>query len=178
MRYLLLLACLISPLSFAQVDLDKIQDLKAVQFNDGRIVTSGLPREAEFEQLNQAGIELVINLIPSGNSSGHDNEAKLVEKAGMQYQQIEVDWQQPTVANVEQFFDIMAANKDKNILLHCAANYRASAFYYLYLLQQGQTDSAAFKQRTMQPWGELSQSLQEYPQWDVLIDTVKANIAQ
>ena len=158
MRYLLLLACLISPLSFAQVDLDKIQDLKAVQFNDGRIVTSGLPREAEFEQLNQAGIELVINLI--------------------QYQQIEVDWQQPTLANVEQFFDIMAANKDKNILLHCAANYRASAFYYLYLLQQGQTDSAAFKQRTMQPWGELSQSLQEYPQWDVLIDTVKANIAQ
>ncbi len=173
MKFILLLISLISPLALAQVTPDKLQDIKAVQFNDGTIITSGLPSEAEFSLLQQAGVDLVINLIPTGNASGHDNEAELVAKTGMQYQQIDVDWQQPTTANVEQFLGIMEANKGKNILVHCAANYRASAFYYLYLLEQGQADSAALKQQTMQPWGDLSQSLKEYPQWDKLIDTMK-----
>ena len=162
-------------MAIAQIAPDNLTNIKAVQFNDGTIITSGLPSKAEFPALQQAGVELVINLIPAGNSSGHDDEASLVANTGMQYQQIDVDWKQPTVANVEQFFAIMDANKGKNILIHCAANYRASAFYYLYELKQGKADSVEFKQQTMQPWGDLSESLVEYPQWHELIETVKTS---
>ncbi|MCL1051944.1 protein tyrosine phosphatase family protein [Shewanella abyssi] len=175
MRFIFLLASLLSSMAIAEVANENLQDIKAVQFNDGSIITSGLPTKAQFPALQQAGVELVINLIPVGNSSGYADEASLVTSAGMQYQQIDVDWKQPTVANVEQFFTIMDANKGKNILIHCAANYRASAFYYLYELKQGKADSVDFKQQTMQPWGDLPQSLAQYPQWDDLIETVKAN---
>ncbi|MFT5788707.1 MAG: protein tyrosine phosphatase (PTP) superfamily phosphohydrolase (DUF442 family) [Shewanella sp.] len=175
MRFLFLVASLLSSMAVAEIAPQQLQNLKAVQFNDGSIITSGLPTKAEFPALQQAGVELVINLIPKGNSSGHDDEASLVTSTGMQYQQIDVDWKQPTVANVEQFFAIMDANKGKNILIHCAANYRASAFYYLYQLKQGKADSSDFKQQTMQPWGDLSQSLAQYPQWNDLIEAVKAD---
>ncbi|PKG56889.1 MULTISPECIES: protein tyrosine phosphatase family protein [unclassified Shewanella] len=174
MRFIFLLASLLSSIAVAEIAPRQLQDLKAVQFNQGSIITSGLPTKAEFPILQQSGVELVINLIPKGNASGHDDEASLVTSAGMQYQQIDVDWKQPTVANVEQFFAIMDANKGKNILIHCAANYRASAFYYLYELKLGKADSIDFKQQTMQPWGDLSKSLVQYPQWDALIETVKA----
>ncbi|WOT05546.1 protein tyrosine phosphatase family protein [Shewanella youngdeokensis] len=157
----------------ANIDVNKLTSIKAFQFNNSNIVTSGLPTETQFAALQQAGIELVINLIPKNNPNSHNDEASLVTRTGMQYQQIDVDWQRPTVANVEQFFAIMDANEGKNILVHCAANYRASAFYYLYELKQGRTDSVEFKQQTMQPWGDLPQSLAAYPQWKALIDAIK-----
>jgi protein tyrosine phosphatase (PTP) superfamily phosphohydrolase (DUF442 family) len=47
----------------------------------------------------------------------------------MEYVHIGVDWNKPTREDVEQFFKVMDANQDKDILIHCAANYRASAFY-------------------------------------------------
>ncbi|MCL1094016.1 protein tyrosine phosphatase family protein [Shewanella kaireitica] len=176
MRLIILLTSLFSTIAIAAVSPEKLQEIKALQFNDDNIITAGLPTESQFPLLQQAGVELVINLIPVGNPSGHDDEADFVANTGMQYQQIDVDWQQPTLENVEQFFAIMDANKGKRILIHCAANYRASAFYYLYELKQGHADTDDFKQRTMQPWGKLSESLAEYPQWNTLIETVKQEL--
>ncbi|MEZ9821980.1 protein tyrosine phosphatase family protein [Shewanella sp. 10N.286.45.A1] len=176
MRLMIILASLFSSIAIAAISPEKLQQVKALQLNDGSIITAGLPSESQFPLLQQAGVELVINLIPVGNPNGHDDEADLVANAGMQYQQIDVDWQQPTTANVEQFFAIMDANEGKNILIHCAANYRASAFYYLYELKRGKADNLDFKQQTMQPWGDLSESLAEYPQWNTLIETVKAEL--
>ena len=165
---------LFSSLTQAAISTDSLQDIKAVQFNSDTVITAGLPSKAEFEKLASAGVEVIINLIPDGNSSGHTDEASLVNNVGMQYEQISVDWQQPTMTDVEHFFDIMDANANKDILVHCAANYRASAFYYLYQIKQGVADSLAYKQQTLAPWGDLTQSLQEYPQWNTLIETVKA----
>ncbi|MCL1145471.1 protein tyrosine phosphatase family protein [Shewanella marinintestina] len=178
MRFILLLTSLLSPLAFAAITPDALQQVKDVQFNSDRVITAGLPTQSQFKALQESGVELVINLIPKDNQMGYANEAELVKQAGMDYAQIDVDWKQPTVANVQQFFAIMDANQDKQILVHCAANYRASAFYYLYQLTRGQSDSKAYQQQVMAPWGELSTSLQEYPQWQVLIEQVKSDIAQ
>ncbi|QYJ87264.1 protein tyrosine phosphatase family protein [Shewanella mesophila] len=152
-----------------------LSDIKAIKLNSDTIITSGLPTTEQFDVLKQAGIDLVINLIPNDNPNGHKNEAELVAKAQMQYAHISVDWQRPTLADVEQFFTIMDANKDKDILIHCAANYRASAFYYLYeSTQLTHTDNQAI---TMSPWGDLKSSLAEYPQWQALIEAVKHKYA-
>ncbi len=174
----LLSTALVANLAQAAISPTSLQDIKAVQFNSDTVITAGLPTKAEFEQLASAGVEVVINLIPNGNSSGHADEASLVNNVGMQYEHISVDWQQPTMTDVEHFFDIMDANADKDILVHCAANYRASAFYYLYQIKQGAADSLAYKQQTLAPWGDLTQSLQEYPQWNTLIETVKSKYQQ
>ncbi|MCL1139896.1 protein tyrosine phosphatase family protein [Shewanella pneumatophori] len=176
MRFILLLSSLLSPLAFAGITPDALQQVKAVQFNSDNVITAGLPTESQFKTLKESGVDLVINLIPKDNPTGYANEAELVAQAGMDYAQIDVDWKQPTQANVQQFFAIMDANQDKQILVHCAANYRASAFYYLYQLKQGQADSTSYQQQVMAPWGDLTQTFAKYPQWQQLIEQVKQNL--
>lgn len=51
--------------------------------------------------------------------------------------------------------------------MHCFANYRASAFVYLYQLKQGKKPDMV---QTMAPWGD---ELARYPQWQVLLNEVR-----
>jgi uncharacterized protein (TIGR01244 family) len=156
--------------SIANIDTSKLGDIKAIKFNNQQVITSGLPTELQFEQLAQAGIKTVINLIPNDNPNALPNEQQIVTQLGMNYHNISVDWQQPTPENLQQFFSLMEQNGDAPVLVHCAANYRASAFYYLYQTRQNKAPSMA---EALTPWGDLQQSFAEYPQWQQLIEDAK-----
>ncbi|WP_299798744.1 protein tyrosine phosphatase family protein [uncultured Shewanella sp.] len=173
-RAILIAALLTATVAQAEISPDALQDIKAVQFNSDKVITAGLPGETQFKILQQAGVDLVINLIPDGNPSGHEDEASLVKAAGMKYESISVDWKKPTIEDVERFFSIMNANRDKDILIHCVANYRASAFYYLYQTTQLKLDGEQQKLQTLAPWGDLEVSLKKYPQWQVLMEQIEA----
>ncbi|MGI2170449.1 protein tyrosine phosphatase family protein [Shewanella sp. MF05960] len=153
--------------STANIDTSKLGDIKAVKFNTPQVMTSGLPTEQQFEQLAQAGIKTVINLIPNDNPNALPNEQQIVTQLGMNYHNISVDWQNPTQENLAQFYSLMQQNGDAPVLVHCAANYRASAFYYLYQASQNTAPSMA---EALTPWGDLQQSFAEYPQWQQLIE--------
>ncbi|GGP62001.1 hypothetical protein GCM10009347_30150 [Shewanella algicola] len=153
--------------STANIDTSKLGDIKAVKFNNPQVITSGLPTELQFEQLAQAGIKTVINLIPNDNPNALANEQQIVTQLGMNYHNISVDWQKPTQENLAQFYSLMQQNGDAPVLVHCAANYRASAFYYLYQTRQNNAPSMA---EALTPWGDLQQSFAEYPQWQKLIE--------
>ncbi|GGQ29521.1 protein tyrosine phosphatase family protein [Shewanella litoralis] len=157
--------------SVANIDTSKLGDIKAVKFNNPQVITSGLPTELQFEQLAQAGIKTVINLIPNDNPNALANEQQIVTQLGMNYHNISVDWQNPTQENLAQFYSLMQQNGDAPVLVHCAANYRASAFYYLYQTRQNIAPSMA---EALTPWGDLQQSFAEYPQWKKLIEDVQA----
>lgn len=146
--------------------LGNIKDVRALQQQAPQILSSGLPSEQQFEKLKQAGVDVVINLMPDSSKDAHPNERKLVTQAGMDYVYIPVDWENPKVEEVEAFFTAMDLHKGKNVLVHCLANYRASAFTYLYQLKQGQKSEI---EKTMAPWnGELS----SYPKWQALLADV------
>ncbi|MGL5046954.1 MAG: protein tyrosine phosphatase family protein [Shewanella sp.] len=146
--------------------LGNIKDVRALQQQAPQLLTSGLPSEQQFAQLKQAGVDVVINLMPNSSKDAHLDERKLVTQAGMDYVYIPVDWQNPKVEEVEAFFTAMDQHKGKNVLVHCLANYRASAFAYLYQLKQGQKPEI---EKTMAPWnGELP----KYPQWQALLTDV------
>lgn len=151
----------------ANIDTSKLGDIKAVKFNNPQVITSGLPTEQQFEQLAQAGIKTVINLIPNDNPNALPGELQIVTQLGMNYHNISVDWQNPTQENLAQFYRLMQQNGDAPVLVHCAANYRASAFYYLYQTRQNNAPSMA---EALSPWGDLQQSFAQYPQWQQLIE--------
>jgi uncharacterized protein (TIGR01244 family) len=157
--------------SMANIDTSKLGDIKAIKFNNQQVITAGLPTEQQFKQLAQAGIKTVINLIPNDNPHALQNEQQIVTQLGMNYHNISVDWQQPTQENLQQFFSLMEQNGDAPVLVHCAANYRASAFYYLYQTRQKKAPTMA---EALTPWGDLQQSFAEYPQWKKLIEDVQA----
>lgn len=109
-----------------------------------RIATAGQPTREQFSAVKNSGCQVVVNLALSTSTNAIPDEQQLVENLGMEYISIPVNWENPTLNDVEQFFQAMNANTDKKVFVHCAANMRVSAFMYLYRrLQQGITATEA-----------------------------------
>ncbi|MEC4804634.1 MAG: protein tyrosine phosphatase family protein [Jaaginema sp. PMC 1079.18] len=58
-------------------------------------------------------------------------EAEIVRNLEMQYSAIPVIWEDPQLADFEQFCTVMDDNRDRPVWVHCAANKRVSVFVYL-----------------------------------------------
>ena len=92
-----------------------------------------------------------------------------VTQQGMTYIHIPVSWQQPSPRDLRLFFDVMNANEDRSVFVHCFANMRVSAFVYLYrTLELGEAEDAA-RADLAEIWDPASQ-----PQWASFIDEAKA----
>lgn len=96
------------------------------------ISTAGLLNEEQLVLLKQENYQLLINLLPNELEYAIRNEQSLVEAQGLTYHYIPVDFAEPKLADFEQFEQIMLANQDKQLMLHCAANFRATAFFAIY----------------------------------------------
>ncbi|HBB33351.1 MAG TPA: phosphatase [Cyanobacteria bacterium UBA8803] len=108
------------------------------------IATAGQPTEEQFSAIKASGYQVVVNLALPDSPNALPDEKKVVEAQGMEYINIPVAWDSPTLEDVAQFFKVMAANADKTVFVHCAANMRVSAFMYLYRrIQEGIGDEAA-----------------------------------
>lgn len=131
-----------------------------------RLATAGQPQKEQFVAIKEAGFELIINL--ADGTSEHDvpEEESIARDLGMDYHNIPVDWENPTEDDLYQFFDLMDANKEKSIFVHCIANFRVSAFTMLYrVIRLGVPldEAKAFKETIWKP--EYA-----YPVWDALIE--------
>lgn len=99
-----------------------------------QIAASGQPSEAQFAEIRDAGYEVVINLALHDNPEySLPDEKGTVEKLGMRYIHIPVQFDHPTTEDLEKFFQAMQENESRKVLVHCAMNYRVSAFMGLYL---------------------------------------------
>lgn len=106
--------------------------------------TSGQLSRQDILELPDLGIEIVINLALPTSSNALPGEAELVTRLGLSYFQIPVEWEQPEVAQYDQFASVVNALKDRPIWLHCAKNMRVSAFLYLYRrLELGEVEELA-----------------------------------
>ena len=133
------------------------------------LFTGGMPRAEQLTDAAQQGVEVVINLAPHEVPDALPGEAELVDSQGMQYIHIPVNWNTPTKEGLDRFMDAMDENKDRKVLVHCQANFRATAFVSLYrILRQGwQTEDAL--EIMHQIWNE-----DEYPVWKMFLeDTLK-----
>jgi protein tyrosine phosphatase (PTP) superfamily phosphohydrolase (DUF442 family) len=104
-----------------------------LQISDS-IATSGQPTIDQFTTIKEAGYQIVVNLALPESPNALVNEKQIVEVQNMQYVNIPVIWENPTIENIIEFFHVLETNHDKKIFVHCAANKRVSAFIYLYRL--------------------------------------------
>ena len=133
------------------------------------LFTGGMPTAEQLTDAAQHGVEVVINLAPHEVSNALPNETELMASLGVQYINIPVNWNTPTKDGLDRFIDAMAENKDKKILVHCQANFRATAFVAMYrILRQGwKADEAMEVMHKI--WDE-----EDYPIWKMFIeDTLK-----
>lgn len=147
----------------AQADEKELDTLKNYQVNTASMVSSGLPTAKQFEVLQSLGVTRVVDLIPGDRQA----EKELVGELGLDYHNIQVDWDHPTVANFEDYVAFMAASDNQDMTLtHCKLNWRGAVFTYLYRVTQGHEDEAQARDDLMAVW-------QPNNTWLRFIDRVK-----
>ena len=95
------------------------------------LATAGQIRYDDIPAIREAGFDVVVNLAPA-HKERNGEEGFRVTSSGMSYIHIPVDWRNPSPRDLQLFFDVMEANRDRKVVVHCFANMRVSAFVYLY----------------------------------------------
>ena len=96
------------------------------------ISTSGQPKIEELELIANEGFEVVINLAVPTTSNALENEDKIVSSLNMSYIYIPVDFENPKISDLKLFLNVLQALGANKVWIHCAKNYRVSAFMYVY----------------------------------------------
>lgn len=133
--------------------------------------TSGQISVEEIAAVEDSGYQVVVNLAPAREDRNFEEGFRVVE-AGMTYVQIPVDWQNPALRDLELFFDVMDANQDRQVYVHCFANMRVSVFVYLYrTLREGVSEDEAWED-VLKVWDPGADP--ETAQWPRFIEAARA----
>lgn len=142
----------------------------SVQINE-RLTTAGQPTEEQLRAAAGEGFTAIVNLVPPDSVNGLPDEAGLVRELGLDYVHIPVDWHNPTDTDFDDFVAAMDRLSPGKVLIHCAANYRVTAFYGLYAQKRlGWTEVEAEALRARVWEGD-------YPVWEAFIRRKRAELA-
>jgi protein tyrosine phosphatase (PTP) superfamily phosphohydrolase (DUF442 family) len=142
-----------------------MKDIYHYQFLSETLSSSGMPTIEQMKEVAEAGVQVVINLAPHDVPNAIPNERELVNSLGMEYVNIAVIWRTPERDALQQFLDTMDAHDGKKILIHCEANYRASAFVMMYrVLRLG------WKREDAIPVMEKMWNPEDFPVWEKFIE--------
>jgi protein tyrosine phosphatase (PTP) superfamily phosphohydrolase (DUF442 family) len=126
--------------------------------------------QIDFDQiatLPEAQVDLVINLTQNP-SDRMAREGYDISQLGINYVHIPVDWSSPADSDYKLFAQLLQAAGPQKVLVHCDANYRASAFIYLYRRLVLNTDEAQARADLDTIWEK--EAWKAYPQWLDFID--------
>ena len=96
------------------------------------ISTSGQPKLEDFKHIANEGFEVIINLAMHSSSNALENEDKIVADLNMTYIHIPVNFENPKLSDLKLFLTILQSLEANKVWIHCAKNYRVSAFMYVY----------------------------------------------
>ncbi len=102
---------------------------------DDNTITAGQPTEEQLRAVSSEGFQTVINLATIDPRYSLDDEEKSCASLGLTYFHIPVVWEDPRIEDFKEFKRVMAALEGQKVLIHCAANYRVTAFYAAYAKQ-------------------------------------------
>jgi protein tyrosine phosphatase (PTP) superfamily phosphohydrolase (DUF442 family) len=102
---------------------------------DERNATGGQPTEDQLKAAAAEGYETVINLATIDARYSLKDEGASAAALGMKYHHIPVPWDSPSEADFAAFEKAMQSAGEGKTLVHCAANFRATAFYSLYAMK-------------------------------------------
>jgi protein tyrosine phosphatase (PTP) superfamily phosphohydrolase (DUF442 family) len=129
------------------------------------LFTGGMPKADQLTDAAQRGIQIVINLAPHDVPDALPNEPELVNALGMEYINIPVIWSTPTKDGLDRFMAVMDENPDRKLLVHCQANFRATAFVALYRILRHGWEAEDAIEDMHKIW-----DAEDYPIWKMFIE--------
>ncbi len=145
-----------------------VEDIRNFLRLSENLISGGMPTEEQLRDACKTGTQVVINLALPTSNDALPNEDQLAETLGLEYINIPVEWNNPTLENLVDFTHAMDANRGKNILVHCQANYRATGFIMLY-----RVNSLGWKRENAMADLRRVWNPAEYPVWEQFL---KANL--
>jgi uncharacterized protein (TIGR01244 family) len=140
---------------------------------DERHATGGQPTEEQLKAAAAEGFETIINLATIDPRYSLKDEAASVAALRMKYHHIPVRWDQPSEADFAAFEQAMQSAGEAKTLVHCAANFRATAFYALYAMKHlGWSRTRAEEFRDSIWHGS------DFPVWEDFIRRTESTIAE
>jgi uncharacterized protein (TIGR01244 family) len=135
------------------------------------LTTSGIVEPDDLRSLAAEGYDVVVNLLPDDGTRAVADEGDIVRGQGIAYVHIPVDFAEPTRADYEAFTAAMDEHAGETVHVHCAANYRVSAFYGVYAVRTGswtREEADAFVRDLWDPgeygpWAKLLGELRDGP---------------
>lgn len=162
------LTVILAPGLAAREDAAPLSEVKNFHRISDVLLTGGQVYPKHVPALDGEGVELVINLAVA-DAERNGGEALAIADAGISYVNIPVDWKNPTMEDLQLFFAMMDARGSRTTLVHCFANFRASAFTYLYrVLREGVPRDEA-RADLDAVWFE--EKFEENPVWREFIDS-------
>ncbi|HSG60711.1 MAG TPA: protein tyrosine phosphatase family protein [Pseudomonadales bacterium] len=124
--------------------------------------TAGQPNATQLSQLSAAGIRSVINLAMPDSDYAEPEEADLLARQAIDYCPIPIPFDAPTMAHFERF-KLALDRAERPTLIHCALNWRVSAFMFAYRVRQGDNEATAREDlhAIWQPTGTWAALLEE-----------------
>jgi uncharacterized protein (TIGR01244 family) len=111
----------------------KFSDIRNFRQVTPSLATSGQPSETDLAEIARAGYDVIVNLaLHDDPRYSLPDEAAAVASLGIEYIHIPVKFDTPTDSDLEQFFAAMKRIEHRRAWVHCAANFRVSAFLGLY----------------------------------------------
>ena len=126
------LIALIALVSFSLKADDPFSDLSNYRQYSETLASAGQPNSQHLKALADQGVERIIYLAYTNNDTAIVSEDTKALDLGMEYIHIPVDYRNPTLSDFQYMNAILQTSPDKNTLIHCQINYRASVFSFLY----------------------------------------------
>lgn len=133
--------------------------------------TGGQPSEEQLRSAAAEGFKSIINLATIEPRYSLDDEEGLVHSLGMTYHHIPVEWENPQESDFAAFEAALQESSTDKTLIHCAANFRVTAFYGLYAMKHLNWTEAQADEFRAPIWAGS-----DYPIWEKFIGVMKAKI--
>ncbi len=149
------------------------EEIYNYRFVNDQISTGGQPSEEQLRSAAADGFKTIINLATINPRYSLADEAGLVRSLGMTYHHIPVEWENPQESDFAAFEAVMQAQPAGKILIHCAANFRVTAFYSLYAMKHLGWAEAQADQFRASIWAGS-----DYPIWEKFIGDMKSKVSR
>jgi len=129
-----------------------------------QITSSGVVNEERLKSLGNEGCQVVINLLPDSHEHAVAEEKKIIETQNIQYVYIPVDFSCPKYEEFIEFSNVLDSFDEKKVHIHCAVNWRVSAFYGAYAIKKGIWSKEKADDFIADIWNPA-----EYPVWNTFL---------
>ena len=140
---------------------------------DERHATGGQPTEEQLKAAAAEGYETIINLATIDPRYSLQDEGASAAALGMKYHHIPVPWDAPSETNFAAFDQAMQSAGEGKTLVHCAANFRATAFYSLYAMKHFDWSRTRAEEFRASIWRGS-----DFPVWEDFIRRIQSTIAE